>query len=264
MNSLSLYNIEESLHLLIATREELLDETDGLNPDHDKELAEVNRLIAEYAKAKEPAKVNSTHGYIRHLEMIEKEAKEIAETANAKRKQARAGIDWIKGVVLDVMKTFQLKRLEGTGGRALIRKGNGGVGSLAVRPDLLPDEYYDVTIKISAAEWAWLESLNEKSKALHAKVVAKEPSQERIRAALALPCPVCAGDKQMVHIFRKGESETNECYRKSECEISGPSCGFAAYKGDRAETLPCPHCSGSGQNFVPGAEIVRGEHVELR
>jgi hypothetical protein len=69
------------------------------------------------------------------------------------------------------------KRLEGHGGRLLRVQGNGGLQPLIVDPGVLPDEYVDVTIRVSLADY--------KAKKMEVKILDSQPADRRIRGALA-------------------------------------------------------------------------------
>jgi len=180
---LSLFHIEQSLLDLMAMREELAEQDPAVNPDRDAELAECERAIGEYV-TREAAKVDSIHGYLKYATITADVARQEARERAAAAQRLEASAARLKQLVCDIMAQRGVKRLEGTAGRYLLRRGNGGVAPLTLQPDVLPLEYWDATIVVPAS---MLEMVRNLAAANGEQVIAKanEPSNSRIRAALA-------------------------------------------------------------------------------
>jgi hypothetical protein len=177
MSGLSLWTIEDALIELLDARAELLA---GLaaneDPERREELATVERTLAEYVE-REVGKVDGIHSYLRYAEHTAAAAREEATRMTERARVLEASAERLKRLVVDVMDHTGKKRLEGHGGRLLRVQGNGGLPPLIVDPGVLPDEYVDVTIRVSLADY--------KAKKMEVKILDSQPADRRIREALA-------------------------------------------------------------------------------
>lgn len=248
---LSLYNIEDGLDELLEARLQLTAEIATLatgQPDNEllaerrEELAAVETTLAEYQKL-EVAKVDNTHRFLTSIKHLVPALRAEAALITARAKRLEEASDWLKGRIMEAMDRAGKKRVDGNSGRYLLKKGNGGIAKLQVdgwdedrkrwtqAEGVLPEEFIDVTVRMSASEWERLIT-NVSSLCLPALVspIVSEPSQERIRAALAVRCETCGG--------------------------SGEKIGYA---------LPCETCKGTKCALVPGARLLeRGAHIEVK
>lgn len=261
---LSLYIIEGGLAELLLNREEALEDLARLqNNSHvqlppvlaenvaldlaeaQQALAIIDKTIAEYMSL-EIRKVDNYHKFFTVAESLAKDLKAEEQRLATRRKRIEASIAHLKGRALAVMDMAEKKRVEGTGGRYLLRKGNGGLKPLVIDgwdaekeqwttlEGVLPESLIDVTVKLRADQWeavlAYLDTHNFERPTLQGRTVSA-PSISRIRAALVEDCEVCHGTGTMI---------------------------TPAYKA------PCPHCN-SGKRIVPGARLAeRGEHLEVK
>ena len=243
--STSLWVIEDALRGLMEARESLLQDLEKLHAglrlegdqtedDVREQIGVVDTALTEYIQAL-PSKIDSIHGWLAFAKTMVAAAKfEAARFADA-AKRIQTNMDRLKAYVLDVMRKAEIKRYNGTAGRYLLRKGNGGIAPLTVdgwdgkdlRADApLPTEYRDVVVRIPAVAWAATDGM-EHFRAC-AKVLAVVPNQERIREALAASCATCGG------------------------VMTSP-------------VNPCPACSGDGKVRIPGARLEeRGEQLLVR
>ena len=189
MSGLSLWTIEDSLATLLGAREELLAESQQPNPTREAaeistEIAEVEKALAEYL-AREVAKVDGIHSYLRWAEANASAARVEAQQMAERARRLESGAKRLRQMCCDIMAQRGLKRLEGTGGRVLLRRGNGGLAPLNVQPEILPIELRDVVVRVRGDVAADMEREGWAYERL-----SDEPSNGRIRAALAVgPVP---------------------------------------------------------------------------
>lgn len=231
--SLSLYTIEDALSTLMDAREELTaalaESPDAEESEETKaELAEVEKTLTHYV-GQEAAKVDSIQGWLKYAAHTAMAAREESRIMQARAQRLEAGIERLKGIVCDVMAARALKRLEGTAGRYISRRGNGGVQPLQVLPNVLPIEYMDATVAIPAHLVHAVRDLVDRE-GYSMRAIGQEPANARIRATLSDSCTGCGG----LGKFPPG----------------GAACG---------------ECGGDGKRHVPGARLLdRGEHIECR
>ena len=144
MSSLSLYAIEDALMQLIEMRED-----PTLQPD---ERAAVEQTLAEYVE-REVVKVDNIRGFLKHCDMMAREAKAEAATQAERARLWEARADRVKLMCAAVMEKAGAKKLEGRTG--VIRlKGNGGLVPLEVTdPAAVPNECCRYVGWISAELW---------------------------------------------------------------------------------------------------------------
>lgn len=173
-NGLTLYTIEQTILDLISLR------ADSHDPE---ELAVIDQQIADWVK-KEIRKVDGVHSYARFVEsQIATADCEIKRLTRAKQHWENT-LDRLKDVCLRVMELIEAKRLNGTAGRYLLVKGNGGRLPLTITDEsLVPDELCDVTVSMPAKLWNRVEFEVGPEYLAPARVV-RTPNGDRIREAL--------------------------------------------------------------------------------
>lgn len=261
--TLTLYQVEDGLAELLEARQQTLKDLDDLqrgNPPADPEdiaeakdaLAMIEKTLAEY-QSLEVRKVDNCHRFltsIKHLVPVLK-AEAAAITARARRLEASG--EWLKERIMQAMELGGKKRVDGESGRYLMRKGNGGLAKLHVdgwdeekkqwseSTGVLPGEFIDVTVRMKLSEW-------ETRVGIHAMphvigLIRSEPSQDRIREALAMACQVCDGQEA--------------------CHCGEPMNGY--HETHTPVKMICDACDGTGKNKVPGARLLdRGQHLEVK
>jgi hypothetical protein len=210
MSGLSLYVIEDALLELAAAREEL---TDRLAAEEAasmadaalvtrEELAEVEKAIALYA-TKEPKKVDNIHALLSTWRITEEVAKQDAREAASRAARIEAARRRLSQMVVDIMAAAGKKRIEGTGGRALVRRGNGGLAPLNIQEDILPDTWRDVVVRMPMSFWKELtkgRTAEQMPGEGCVKVLSTEPAGARIRLGLQVQ------DIPGAHLLERGES----------------------------------------------------------
>jgi len=165
-SSLTLYAIEDALLGLLTAREELIEtdrlieSADNLSPaergeaiaENEAEIQQVEKALAEYV-AREIGKVDGIHHYLTHATVVAKEARAEAEAMRNRAVRIEANVARLKALCCDVMAAAGKKRIDGTAGRYLLRKGNGGLAPLVVQEDILPENFRDVTVRVPKQWW---------------------------------------------------------------------------------------------------------------
>lgn len=259
--SLSLYTIEDSLDHLLEAREQARAHIEKLEvviasrpgelahelAEAKQELAVVEKTLAEYERL-EVLKVDNCHRYLATLKNLVPALRAEAAAISGRARRMEECAAWLKERLLNAMELGNKKRVDGTNGRYLLRKGNGGLKPLQVDGwddekkqwtsplVVLPDELIDVTVKMPLQTWNFITSLAEVNEERYgldgATLTGSEPSNERIRAALGEDCPGCNG-------------------------------GFVL--GPEMQKVTCEACSGTGKRIVPGARLLdRGQHLEVK
>ena len=151
----TLFVIEHALADLFDTRQELMDQvafTDEQIAEKQAALDAVDAAIVEYI-TKEVHKVDN----IARL-LIDLKAREQALADEAERLEKMANVcqqtsDRIKAIVLQVMRDYDVRKLEGRIG-TLRRQASGGVQGVDIRqPELLPEEYRKVRAMMDGEMW---------------------------------------------------------------------------------------------------------------
>jgi hypothetical protein len=199
MSGLSLFTIEQALLDLLTAREEILADPD--NPDQQAELQAVETALADYVRA-EVKKCDGIHHYLSAAKQAVADARAEAKAMSDRARRIEGGVERLKALCVEVMAMAEVKRIDGTAGRYLLRKGNGGVAPLVVdgwdaererwtvEQPVLPSAWQNATIIIPL--WLWEYVLDgvpdgsELGKDLRGiKIVKREPANDRIREALA-------------------------------------------------------------------------------
>lgn len=227
---LSLFQIESELLGLIDQREDALERARA-GEDVMDELSVVDGLIMAYVKA-EVKKVDGIAYAVKEFEsrsaVRAQEAAKLHAQANRDAETAKR----IKAMVLQVMQEFNEKKLPGKL-FTITRQANGGVAPLAIaQPDLIPDRFQFVSIRMSLEEWKKVRGLLEKKKVV-CEAGQPEPNNGAVRAALE-----SAGKQESaLHLEAAGKGWTED------------QLSHALSKVER----------------VPGAHLEdRGEHIRIK
>jgi Siphovirus Gp157 len=227
VSDLTLFDIERGLH-------DLMDRWQEAETPEEMQQAELAiRAVAEL----EVRKVDNVRKYLRFCAQMAAAAKQEAQQQKNRQGAWEARRDRLKAFCYEVMMSFGLRKLEGQTGTLSIR-GNGGLQPLTITdPALVPDDLADITVTMSTQLWPVLLDLAHDVAAMHhdrslkadleaIKIGPRTPSNERIREALAKPCPACKG---------------------------AGGVDLTAYGGGKDE--PCPDCNGSKTASVPGCRL---------
>lgn len=244
----SLWVLDSNLRALEDKREELeAGPFDGTDDERLALLSQCDIAIHQYLTAL-PEKVDGIRGWWRHCEMLALAASEEAKRQAARGKAWGARLDRLKAMCCSVMDAAGLKKLEGNTGYLSLKSNGGKQPVIVTDPALVPDEFCEITVTMSAAAWAWTERICRESDAatIHdgptytRRVGPRTPRLELIRAALEARCGCCVGTGQEVFVSDNGHEEVEE--RKL-----------------------CRECGGTGKQGVPGAYLeARQKHVECR
>jgi hypothetical protein len=169
--SLTLYEIETGLLSMLEAREEATT---------DEERAAAEAVIRAYV-TEEVRKVDNIRGFIRSALAVVGAAKDEAARQADRARVWQNKIDRLKAFVLAVMLETDTTRLDGRTGTLLV-KGNGGLAPLIVNEEILPDEWFEYTIKIPGTEYLKLAA----SLSPVARSTTRLPRGADIREALAL------------------------------------------------------------------------------
>lgn len=224
---LSLYHIDQNIAQLIQYWEEREADTDA--PMDDEERLVLDGQIKALMEAR-PEKVSGVCAIFRQWDDIEAATEKEIERLRSHVKAIQARRTRLKEYVAYILEQQPepkrgCRKLTGVDGSVLMLKGNGGKEPLLIQdPAMVPDEQCDFLVTIPGYHWRALECYMR-----DATAIKREPSNSRIREALAQPCDRCGG-----------------------LSAHDPS--------DECDT-----CGGSGKNAVPGAALgERGVHVEIR
>lgn len=158
-DSLSLYEIEDGLRVAVDAYEEAREQLELVA----NEPAEVNNaaydrmMLAQSAVEaylqEEIRKVNGIHSYIRYCDAMQRACDEEAERLEARQKMWERRRDWIKGLVLSIMRQFDVKKFE-TASAVLRRQNNGGVNPVEITdPAAVPAHFVRVTVQMTEAQF---------------------------------------------------------------------------------------------------------------
>lgn len=229
MSNLTLWDIEKGIA-------ELFDAIEEAATPEGRQACE--QALAEYF-AREVVKVDAIRGMYKHFDALANAARlEANEIAERSRMFARR-CERIKTMTQAVMEANGLTKIEGRGGRLLL-KGNGGLAPLEVTdPAAVPDECCRMIGWIRGDVWKRLlaaagwngDTMSPAASWALERVV----DNERTRAALKT-CDDCAGTGLATSALIEG-----------------------------GVSQKCPACGGSGMGGVPGARLgERGKHVEVK
>lgn len=172
----SLLEIEAALSELLTARAEADEIAEPA--EREQALAAVDEALAEYV-AREVQKADNIINFCRTLKRATDAAKEDRDYYARRAAFLERTLQRVKDLTHTAMEYVQKKRIDGRNGYLLL-KGNGGLEPLAVDTELLPLEYYAITVRLPQPVYERLlygEPLVE--------TLSKEPDNRRIRTALA-------------------------------------------------------------------------------
>ena len=261
---LSLFQIEDGLRDLYAMREEARQQVQELNipPDSDyapsevQELAVIDKAIRDYIGA-EIKKVDGTADFILMLDRLCHEQRERKggterceldreiDRLKARRDQFRSVLAHVKDAVKFVMEGMSWregkpKKLEGVR-HSLTLRGNGGAQPVVVTDEtLVPDEYCQVTVTMTADLWRSVsehvyqcESTGEFDGEIFQTLPKRTPRLSAIAEALNAPCPHCKG-QGLTDQDSDGPCPSKQC---SECQGTGKQSVAGCHLGPRGESV---------------------------
>ena len=234
---LNLWNIEDDLRALVDLRDET--ETgpfDGSDDERRAALAQLDVAYHDYIH-REITKVDGCRSFWRTAETAIENARAEAKRQMDRVKSWEAKFSRLKAMIASVMDERGLKKLEGKTGSFLLKTNGGKQPVIVTDPALVPDEFCEVTVTMSAAAWAWAQRLIASDIAspntFTARVGPRTPRLELIRTAMEERCEMCRDHAGTVII--DGRRDT------------------------------CFACGGTGLAGVPGAYLeARQKHVECR
>jgi hypothetical protein len=225
---------------LFSGRMELADLMESsFEADGAESLQRIEDQIQERIREQVAARSDGLRRFIVFAERLASDAKAVAKSWEARAAKARA-------YTYEAMKHANVRRIDTPSGSLSIR-GNGGVEPLEIyAPELVPDEFINVTVRLTLAQWKRLLNLAgngiEPALVADARVIEREPSNSAIRDALAWGCERCDGNG-----VREG---------------FGDSDAIGEYEPPEN---PCKACGGSGKNSVAGARLLpRGNSLVVR
>lgn len=217
----SLFQITSELFGLIEQREDALERARA-GEDVMDELAVVRGLIRQYLHGHLANKTDACAFTIQELEaraeLKGKKAAELRASANRDEETAKD----IRAMVLEVMQEFNQKKFPGNM-YTIARQGNGGMQALTVKqPELLPDSFQMVNVRMSLEEWKKVRPLIEKKKIV-CEAAQPDPNNSAIRAVLE---PAEAKRKAILaEAERNGLSSADESVAKQLNDLPGvPGC----------------------------------------
>jgi Siphovirus Gp157 len=225
--TLSLYKIDVDLLALIHLREDLATDPE-MTPEEIKASTEaIDNQIAVYLPQALANRSDEVANIIRQFEaMDEADAKEMARIRE-RRQQRTEAREYLERRVLDLMTRADTKRIDGQH-VTLFRKKNPASVDVA-QPDLVPDPYKRVTVKLSAELW----------QKITARIFGTDKSESLYNEVLE-SAVVSQGEPMLTKI-------------KEELKQACPKCNGAVSRD--ANALPCDLCGGSGKNSVPGCRL---------
>ena len=143
----SLYDISVAIVGLHELREQAEYEGDAAR------VAEIDGQLKQYLSNELPAKIDSVRNYIRWQENEAEVRAEEAKNQAVLAGRAEANVERMKGMLLWCLQQLGQTKLEGAL-HWVRRQGNGGLRPLKIRqPELVPDEYLLVTIRMPLDKW---------------------------------------------------------------------------------------------------------------
>lgn len=201
---------------------------DMLEADPPEDTSAIDVEIIKYFQAG-VVKIDHIRGWILHGRSLVTTRREEYRRLKASADSWDARLDHLEMRLIEHMRGLNppKKRLEGQRG-SIIRRTNGGNAALEIyNPLLLPDEVCDMVGFLTAAQW---QRVPQHVREWLGTNLQRTPNNAAIREALAKPCSICDG---------------------------------AGDVADGPGRVACPHCNGSKLARVPGARLVRGEHIKI-
>jgi hypothetical protein len=231
-HDISLFDLEAGLV-------DLVDELDECQTE--EERATCTALIREWL-SREVRKVDSVRAYIRHAETMAQAAMEEANRQLERSRAWTARLDRVKAMVVSVMGSFGLKKLEGRTGELRVQN-NGGKAPLNITDEsLIPDELWRYEGWIHAPLFDLLrEGMYKTAKPGMMRdplpwSMKRVPDIEAIRKVLEAKCLYCDGSGVVFD-----------------------------HNAPVLQQIPCPQCDGTGHPIVAGAHLAgRGCHLRVK
>lgn len=252
--NLSLFQIDESLLMLLEAREEIGDALRGerdpeVIEERNRELAEVERLLTEY-RAQLPAKVDRIRGLLLHAQTAAETHRAEAARQLALARQWESREAQVKEMVAEVIERIpDRKRLPGSMGYLLLKR-NGGVQPLIVsNPEQVPEDCCRYVGWIGGALWQKMREafpwLGDPFETIWSDFsIERTIDNERVRRAMNASCLTCGGKG-----FTAADGSIDNAFQGA----------------DSAPKPKCSACGGTGKSGVPGAHLgERGRHVEVK
>ena len=133
--TLSLHIIEDGLAELLEAREATLQEIgqapESALPELREQLAVLDKTLEEYLTL-EARKVDNYCRFLASAKLLISGMTEEERRIKDRRKRIERAVEWLKRRTVDVMAFAGKKRVDGTNGRYLLRKGNGGLAPLVI------------------------------------------------------------------------------------------------------------------------------------
>lgn len=147
--ALALYNIAAEMAELQDLRDAAVDEGDTAA------VEVIDKQLLCYVQDHLAKKGDGIRGWLREQDLRATTFREEEARFKGLAMQAEANVERVKAYVLGVMQQFDLKRIKGTSGDALIgRRGNGGVRPLTIAQELMvPDKYLQVVTPVPLSVW---------------------------------------------------------------------------------------------------------------
>lgn len=140
-------------------------------------LAKIQEIGSELLK-----KTDSLAGVIRRMNADIAEQKAERDRYAAKARASEAALEWLRDYAVRTMVEHGHRVLK-TPHNTVRVQGNGGLKPLNIQPDLVPDEYRYVTVRMSKTQWEWLAGTPDVMKPW-AEILSDEPNAGIIRIAL--------------------------------------------------------------------------------
>ena len=181
-SDMTLFELDETLCLLMESATEAADGNDGEIPD------ELRCALLDYCQAF-GTKVDNIANYIKSQENYARNAKCEVDRLQSRALAADRKVERLKGLVKYFMHARNLRSLKGRLNSISLR--NNSQDSLIIdRPDAIPAEYCRVSVTIGLAEWQELLNRLPEEHQLRARFgaqgsITQEPDNAKLRSALA-------------------------------------------------------------------------------
>jgi hypothetical protein len=183
-SEMTLFELDESLCLLMESATETAGENNGEIPD------ELRQALLDYFEAF-GAKVDNIANYIKSQENEVRSAKVEIDRLRSRLAAAENRTDRLKGLLKYFMETRNLRSMKGRLNTISLRK-NSQDSLIVDRPDAVPAEYWRVSLTIGAPELQELLDHLPEQHHLRARLsagdpaaVQREPDNAKLRSALA-------------------------------------------------------------------------------
>jgi hypothetical protein len=182
-SDMTLFELDETLSLLMESATEAADENNGEIPD------ELRGALLDYCEAF-GVKVDNIANYIKSQENYARNAKREIDRLQSSASTAENRVERLKGLVKYFMQTRNLRSLRGRVNTISLR--NNSQDSLVVeRPDAIPSEYWRVSVTLFQTEWQDVLNSLPETHDLRARfhsgsdgAMTRDPDNAKLRSAL--------------------------------------------------------------------------------